>query len=41
VNPTATTAADFVGARERMVQEQIVARGIDDARVIAALRKIP
>ncbi|MGH7853671.1 MAG: protein-L-isoaspartate(D-aspartate) O-methyltransferase [Candidatus Binatia bacterium] len=24
-----------------MVQEQIVARGIDDARVIAALRKIP
>jgi protein-L-isoaspartate(D-aspartate) O-methyltransferase len=41
VNLTATTAADFVGARERMVQEQIVARGIDDLRVIAALRKIP
>jgi protein-L-isoaspartate(D-aspartate) O-methyltransferase len=32
---------DFVWARDRMVQEQIVARGIDDARVIAALRKIP
>ena len=24
-----------------MVQEQIVARGIEDARVLAALRKIP
>jgi protein-L-isoaspartate(D-aspartate) O-methyltransferase len=32
---------DFAWTRERMVQEQIVARGIDDARVIAALRKIP
>jgi protein-L-isoaspartate(D-aspartate) O-methyltransferase len=32
---------DFVWARDRMVQEQIVARGIEDARVIAALRKIP
>ena len=35
------SAADFAWTRERMVQEQIVARGIDDARVIAALRKIP
>jgi protein-L-isoaspartate(D-aspartate) O-methyltransferase len=32
---------DFVWARDRMVQEQIVARGIQDARLIAALRKIP
>jgi protein-L-isoaspartate(D-aspartate) O-methyltransferase len=36
-----SSASDFVWARQRMVQEQIVARGIDDARVIAALRKIP
>lgn len=32
---------DFTWARDRMVQEQIVARGIQDFRVIAALRKIP
>jgi protein-L-isoaspartate(D-aspartate) O-methyltransferase len=32
---------DFAWTRERMVQEQIVARGIDDPRVIGALRKIP
>jgi protein-L-isoaspartate(D-aspartate) O-methyltransferase len=32
---------DFNWARERMVQEQIIARGITDARVINALRKIP
>ncbi|HET7911909.1 MAG TPA: protein-L-isoaspartate(D-aspartate) O-methyltransferase, partial [Pseudolabrys sp.] len=32
---------DFVWARERMVQEQIIARGVNDTRVIAALRKIP
>jgi protein-L-isoaspartate(D-aspartate) O-methyltransferase len=32
---------DFVWARERMVQEQIIARGINDARVIGALRKVP
>jgi protein-L-isoaspartate(D-aspartate) O-methyltransferase len=32
---------DFAWTRERMVQEQILARGIDDPRVIAALRKIP
>ena len=35
------TAQDFLWARERMVQEQAVARGIEDIRVIAALRKIP
>ena len=28
-------------ARERMVQEQIVARGIRDPRVLEALRKVP
>jgi protein-L-isoaspartate(D-aspartate) O-methyltransferase len=35
------SAQDFLLARERMVQEQAVARGIQDPRVIAALRKIP
>jgi protein-L-isoaspartate(D-aspartate) O-methyltransferase len=33
--------SDYAWARERMVQEQIIARGITDPRVIAALRKIP
>jgi protein-L-isoaspartate(D-aspartate) O-methyltransferase len=33
--------SDYAWARERMVQEQIIARGITDARVIAALRKSP
>ena len=28
-------------ARERMVSEQIVARGVTDARVLAAMRKVP
>jgi protein-L-isoaspartate(D-aspartate) O-methyltransferase len=32
--------SDYAWARERMVQEQVVARGITDAKVIAALRKI-
>jgi len=32
---------DFAWARERMVQEQIIGRGINDPRVIAAMRKIP
>lgn len=31
----------FRDLRERMVQEQIVARGVADARVIAALRSVP
>jgi len=34
-------AHDFAWARDRMVQEQILARGVTDARVVAALRKIP
>ena len=28
-------------SRERMVKEQIIARGISDARVLAAMRKVP
>jgi protein-L-isoaspartate(D-aspartate) O-methyltransferase len=32
---------DFARARDKMVQEQLVARGINDPRVIEAMRKIP
>jgi len=32
---------DFAWAREKMVQEQIIGRGIKDQRVIEAMRKIP
>lgn len=32
---------DFPKAREKMVEEQIIARGIRDPRVIAAMRKVP
>jgi protein-L-isoaspartate(D-aspartate) O-methyltransferase len=32
---------DFARARDKMVQEQIVARGISNPRVIEAMRKIP
>jgi protein-L-isoaspartate(D-aspartate) O-methyltransferase len=35
------TPHDFTWARERMVQEQLAGRGITDARVLAALRRIP
>lgn len=31
----------FARARARMVEEQVVARGVKDARVIAALQKVP
>lgn len=41
VNPSELSSHDFAWARERMVQEQVIARGIEDVRVIAALRKIP
>jgi protein-L-isoaspartate(D-aspartate) O-methyltransferase len=34
-------APDFAWAREKMVQEQIIARGVRDARVADAMRKIP
>jgi protein-L-isoaspartate(D-aspartate) O-methyltransferase len=36
-----TTPADFAAQRERMVREQIVARGVSDERVLAAMRKVP
>jgi protein-L-isoaspartate(D-aspartate) O-methyltransferase len=32
---------DYVWVRERMVQEQLVARGIKDPRVLGAMRKVP
>jgi protein-L-isoaspartate(D-aspartate) O-methyltransferase len=32
---------DFALARKRMVQEQLVARGIKDTRVLDAMRKVP
>jgi protein-L-isoaspartate(D-aspartate) O-methyltransferase len=35
------TSRDFTWAREKMVQEQIVGRGIKHRRVIEAMRKIP
>ena len=34
-------AADFKADRERMVNEQLVRRGIHDPRVLAAMRKVP
>jgi protein-L-isoaspartate(D-aspartate) O-methyltransferase len=33
--------ADFAPKRERMIQEQLVRRGIHDHRVLAAMRKVP
>jgi protein-L-isoaspartate(D-aspartate) O-methyltransferase len=33
--------SDFVPQRERMIRDHIVARGVKDERVLAALRKIP
>ena len=32
---------DFIKARERMVREQIIARGIKDPRVIEAMQQVP
>ena len=37
----AAAPAGFDEARERMVREQIEARGVRDARTLAALRKVP
>jgi len=34
-------AGDFARLRERMVTQQIIARGIEDPGVIAAMRKVP
>lgn len=39
--PTATGAARFARERERMVEEQVVARGVRDARVIEVMRRLP
>ena len=36
-----TSAADFTAERERMVREQLVRRGIRDARVLAVMGKVP
>ena len=33
--------SDYMDARDRMVDAQLVARGIDDARVLAAMRRVP
>lgn len=41
VNLPDQTAQDYYRAREKMVQEQLVARGIKDPRVLQAMRKIP
>ena len=42
VSPTTDTPSDsYQAARERMVREQIEARGVRDARVLAAMRKVP
>ena len=34
-------APDYAAQRERMVREQLIARGIHDARVLAAMRRVP
>ncbi|PYL69169.1 MAG: protein-L-isoaspartate(D-aspartate) O-methyltransferase [Verrucomicrobia bacterium] len=36
-----TPASDFGAERQRMVQQQLMARGINDARVLAAMAKVP
>jgi protein-L-isoaspartate(D-aspartate) O-methyltransferase len=41
VKLTDTIAPDYAWARERMVQEQLVARGIQDRRLIEAMRHVP
>jgi protein-L-isoaspartate(D-aspartate) O-methyltransferase len=37
----ATAQADYAAARDRMVQEQIVARGVSDTAVLRAMRAVP
>ncbi len=39
--PVHEAPVDFAALRARMVDTQIAARGIDDARVLAAMRKVP
>jgi len=36
-----TAASDFGAERQRMVQQQLMARGINDARVLGAMAKVP
>ena len=40
-NPRAVADAPHDADRDRMVKEQIVARGVRDAKTLAALRKVP
>ena len=39
--PTHTSTPDFAAERESMVKWQIVARGVNDGRVLAAMRRVP
>jgi len=39
--PTTESGAGYAGARRRMVQEQVAARGVRDARVLAAMGRVP
>jgi protein-L-isoaspartate(D-aspartate) O-methyltransferase len=39
--PAAPRASESAGARERMVREQIEARGVRDPATLAAMRKVP
>jgi hypothetical protein len=36
-----TASPDFAAQRQRMVQQQLVPRGIKDGRVLAAMTKVP
>jgi protein-L-isoaspartate(D-aspartate) O-methyltransferase len=38
---TAAPASDFAAERQRMVQQQLMPRGINDGRVLAAMEKVP
>jgi protein-L-isoaspartate(D-aspartate) O-methyltransferase len=37
----ASSVSDFAAHRQQMVQRQMMTRGINDARVLAAMRKVP
>jgi protein-L-isoaspartate(D-aspartate) O-methyltransferase len=41
VKPSDSIPQDYLRAREKMVEEQIVARGIKNPRLLAAMRKVP
>ena len=36
-----TPASDFAAERQRMVQQQLIARGVNNERVLAAMAKVP